>query len=454
MNSSRKQGAGAGFTPAILDRIAQAILQAFDAGHGGFGTGQKFPHPEALDFALLWAEKTGNPAFREIAQRSLAEMAQGGLMDPVEGGFFRYCATRDWRQPCTEKLLETQAGLLRNYLEAWQLFGRDEFRKVAQKTLSYVEHRLRDATTGGWFAGQEADDGYYALPERSRADRKPPRVESVVTTRSLAATISAFLKAGAVLGDERATRRALEAMNFLVDRLISHGQGAYHSITPDGSRQILGLVADQVFAVRALLHAIQFAGRNEQLPRVEELIDLLQKKESAQHGGFSDVRDDAPHFAQSRRRQEALLENGLLAEALLRASWLLARPQWRTLAERTLGAFASDYPLYGYHTAEYGRAVELFFHPPQCIFVVGATEDPRRDELLAVARRTYAPSKLVLALDPAREQELLARHGFAVVARAVAHVLVAGRELAAVEEPAQLPAAMATADRARAGFTA
>ena len=200
MAGSSKRSASDGFSPAILERIAQAILEAFDSRHGGFGTGQKFPHPEVLDFALLWAEKSGKPAFREVVQRSLVEMVQGGLLDAVEGGFFRYCATRDWRQPCTEKLLETQAGLLRNYLEAWQRFQRDEFRKVAQKTLSYLEHQLRDPTTGAWFAGQEADDGYYALPERLRADRKAPRVEATLLRVSSLPPTSGKLTCGAFFG--------------------------------------------------------------------------------------------------------------------------------------------------------------------------------------------------------------------------------------------------------------
>jgi uncharacterized protein YyaL (SSP411 family) len=105
-----RRAQAADFSPAIVERVAAAILDAFDAKHGGFGTGQKFPHPEIIDFALLYAEKTRNPAFREIAQKTLTEMAAGGLADTAGGGFYRYCATRDWRQPHTEKLLETQAG--------------------------------------------------------------------------------------------------------------------------------------------------------------------------------------------------------------------------------------------------------------------------------------------------------------------------------------------------------
>ncbi|MSR47632.1 MAG: thioredoxin domain-containing protein [Planctomycetes bacterium] len=449
MAAGGKRGGGDGFTPAILDRIAQAMLDAYDAGHGGFGTGQKFPHPEALDFALLWAEKRGNPAFREIVLRSLVEMAQGALLDPVEGGFFRFCATRDWRQPCTEKLLVTQAGLLRNYLEAWQQFGRDELRKVAQKTLSYVDHVLRDPATGAWFAGQDADDGYYALPERLRADRKAPRVEATVAAQPLCAAISAFLKAGAVLGDEVATRHALGATRFLVGTLWSRGRGVYHSATPAGDKQILGLLGDQVFALRALLHVVQYTGDLDLLEVVEDLVSTLLQKESAQHGGFFDARDDAAHFAQARRRHETLQENGLAAEALLRAGWLLARPEWRGVAERALRLFAADHPLYAYHTAEYGRAVELFFHPPQCLFVVGGNSDPRTAGLLDVARRTWMPSKLVLALDPAKDFALLARHGLAAELAPLTHVRIGDQAVAVARDPAELRAAMAAAETLR-----
>jgi len=435
------------FRPQIVDRVAHAILEAFDARHGGFGTGQKFPHPEAVDFALLYAEKTRNPAFREIALKTLSEMAAGSLLDPVEGGFFRYCATRDWRQPCTEKLLETQAGLLRNYLEGWQLFGRPEFRRIAQSTLGWVERVLRDPETGAWFTSQEADDPYYALGERARADRKPPRVERRIYARSLAATISATLKAGAVLGDEAATRRALEAARFLVETLYSPGKGVYHSY--EGGRHILGLLSDQVFALRALLHVVQYTGDNGPLALVEDLIGTIVPKQSPLDGGFYDLREDDPAFPRSRRRNFALLENGLLAEALVRAHCLTARREYLELAGRALEAFCADYPLYGYFAAEYARAVELYFHPPLRVFVTGRASDARRQALADAARRTFAPSKLVLALDPERDAELLARHGFPARGEPTAFVCIEGACVAELVDPAAIPEAMAQAEALR-----
>jgi uncharacterized protein YyaL (SSP411 family) len=373
-------------------------------------------------------------------------MAQGALLDPVAGGFFRHCATRDWRQPCTEKLLLTQAGLLRNYLEAWQMFRRDELRKVAQQVLAYVEHSLRDPEGGGWFAAQEANDAWYALPERMRADRKPPRVEPVVEARPLATAISAFLKAGAVLRDDTATRRALEATRFLVDVMVVRGRGVYHSAAVGGDRQILGLLGDSVFALRALLHVFQYTGDRACLGTVEDLVQVVLAKESGRHGGFFDARDDSPHFAQARRRHETLQENGLAAEALMRAGWLFARPEWRAVAERALRHFAADHPLFGYHAAEYGRALELHFHPPQLLLVAGDPADPRTNALLEVARRSWVPSKLVLPLDPAHDSALLARHGIAAPrATPHAHVRIGEREAACVESPEMLSAAIAAA---------
>ncbi len=438
----------ADFSPAIVERVAAAILDAFDAKHGGFGTGQKFPHPEIIDFTLLYAEKTRNPAFREIAQKSLTEMAAGGLADSAGGGFFRYCATRDWRQPHTEKLLETQAGLLRNFLEGWQLFDRPDFRKVAQKTLTYLEHTLRDPESGAWFGSQAADDEYYGLAEQARADRKPPHVEHTIYAPSLAQTISSLLKAGVVLRDESATKRALEATRFLAENLYSPGRGVYHYYS-DGTRRILGLLVDQIWTARALLHVVQYTGDNSWLEVVDDLIAIIVKKQSATHGGFYDIAEDDAKFGAMKRRSQSLIDNGVMAEVLVRAHCLTARQEYLDLAERTLRAFAADWPQYGYFTAGYARATELFFHPPVRVVVVGPEGDPRRAALAEMAHRTYVPSKLVLSLDPDKDAALLKRHEFPPARDPVAYVCIARSCTGQITDPAALPAVMQSAEKQR-----
>jgi uncharacterized protein YyaL (SSP411 family) len=174
----------------VITNVIASIIESCDETHGGFGMGQKFPHPEAIDFAILEYGKTQDPKLKQVIEVTLDAIVQGGLHDPEEGGFYRYCGTRDWREPNTEKLLETNAGLLRNFLEAWQLLGKQSYRDAAEGIVRYMLGTLRDPETGAFFGSQDADDNYYALaaagaPLSPRADRGPHDLHQLDRTRRL-----------------------------------------------------------------------------------------------------------------------------------------------------------------------------------------------------------------------------------------------------------------------------
>jgi uncharacterized protein YyaL (SSP411 family) len=272
-------------------------------------------------------------------------------------------------------------------------------------------------------------------------------VERTVYAPPLANAVSSLLKAGTVLEDEAATRRALSAARFLHERLFSPGRGVYHYW--DGARHILGLLTDQIHAARALLHVVQYTGDNALLPVVEDLVSTIIKKQSATHGGFYDIPEDDAKFGLLKRRNTSLLENGLMAEVLVRLHCLTARNDYLALAERTLRAFVADYPLYGYFTAGYARALELFFHPPIRVVVVGPAEHPGRRALVDRAQQTYVPSKVVLALDPERDGELLARHEFPATAEPVAYVCLARSCVGEITDVEALAAVMLKAEGKR-----
>ena len=435
------------FSSKIVSEVAHIMLESFDGKDGGFGTGQKFPHPEVLDFAILNYAKTSDAAYSQVVHKTLSAMSRGGLFDPVSGGFFRYCGTRDWRQPDTEMRLEIQSGLLRNYLEASQLLDRNEFRRVAQKVVSCIEHGLRDPETGIWRGSRDADDAFYSLGETERADRKPPRIEGLSYTSSVAMTVSSLFKAARVLDESVLSDRAREALHFLLDHCYVPGKGMYHSW--DGNPQILGLLPDQLYMARALLHAMQYTGDNSYLSIAEDLIETFGAKESSAHGGFYDVAEDDARFAQVRGRNTTILENGLAAEVLLRAYYLTGHEDYRDCARRTLEAFAKDFKKYGYHSAAYGRSVELFFHDPMQVIVLGAKDDPRCSELLGAAQRTYVSSKIVIAIDPATEPELLERLRLPVRDGSRAFVALEHGFAAECSDPAELSAAMMAVESQR-----
>ncbi len=118
-------------------------------------------------------------------------MADGALQAPVEGGSFRFCTGRDWRAPHTEKLLETNAGLLRNYLEAGQLMQRADFIEVGARTVEALRTLFLDPAAGLFHASIDADDEYYSLDGGGRRTRRPPRCDGRFLADSNARAVSA-----------------------------------------------------------------------------------------------------------------------------------------------------------------------------------------------------------------------------------------------------------------------
>ena len=119
------------------------------------------------------------------------------------------------------------------------------------------------------------------------------------------------------------------------------------------------------------------------------------------------------------------------------------------LAESALRAFAPDYPLYGYMTAAYARPVELFFHPPLRVMVVGNREDPVARAMLEKALATYVPSKVVLAIDPRSEPELLARHEFPTVPGPVTYLCLEHAGVAEITDANEVADQMVAAEDRR-----
>jgi hypothetical protein len=83
-------------------------------------------------------------------------MGRGGIYDQLGGGFHRYAVDERWIVPHFEKMAYDNAGLLVNYLRAYQVTGNRFFRDIAEGTLSFVENVLSNPQ-GGFYASQDAD---------------------------------------------------------------------------------------------------------------------------------------------------------------------------------------------------------------------------------------------------------------------------------------------------------
>ena len=83
-------------TTQIVEDVVDAIYEKFDHRYGGWGEKSKFPHPEAIDFALVNVAKRQDSRMREVVTLTLDKGIEGAIHDPIDGGFFRFSKTPDW----------------------------------------------------------------------------------------------------------------------------------------------------------------------------------------------------------------------------------------------------------------------------------------------------------------------------------------------------------------------
>ncbi|MBK9385513.1 MAG: thioredoxin domain-containing protein [Planctomycetes bacterium] len=434
--------------PQIARDVRAAIEEAFDEEHGGFGTGQKFPHTEAIDFAMILAVRERDERMGDVVRVTLDRMAASPIRDRIGGGFFRYAARRDWSAPHPEKVLDSNAARLHCYLEAWQVYGNPTYRAVAEETLAFLLETLRDPATGAFAAAHYGEPAWFASSRDDRR-RQPQgaKIDRTIYANWNAQTASALYKASRVLDRPDLVDVAVQTLGFVQEEMYAPGVGIYHYF--DETYHLPGLLSDQAYVLRAIVDHTHTTGDNAKLAWAAEIVELLRARAASKSGGFYDTHEGVPSPGGLKHRNRSILENAVLAEALTRLGYLMRDGGYLDLARRTLETFVDDYRTYGYFVAGYARAVDLLFHPPLCVTVVGRRGDAATQALRQAALASYVPSLVVQQFDPERDEKLLARSGCEARAQAVAYVEIPRTSQAAVEDPAELPAAMREIDAGR-----
>ena len=443
-------GAGSSLSPEIVDQVARTVLENADPQWGGWGREHKFPNTEALDFALIRWSQTGDQAMLQLVRRTLRCMQEGEIHDKVEGGFYRYTTQPDWSVPNHEKMLDSNAQRLHVYLEAHQVFGDDSYRATAEGILRWMHATLLDPECRAFRGSQDANPAYARLPTlEQRKQAGAPPCDPTIFANWNAIAVSSLLKAARVLREPKHEAQALATLDFVVEELFDERRGVHHYW--DGVAHLPGLLSDQAYVLRALVDALQYTGQNRYFAKAKKLAEWTIENLQSPTGGFYDTPHDPGAYGGLRRRNRSILENAVMAEALLRLASLSREDDWADTARATLESFANDYKRYGHFVAGYARAVDLLFHEPVHVTIIGPRASELVRQLCDAALRPYVASRIVQVLDPVQDKELFERSGLPgprnLFEPARAYVQRGRGSLAETADPNRLPSLMTRVER-------
>jgi uncharacterized protein YyaL (SSP411 family) len=461
----------------LLSGAAEALARQFDPREGGFGGAPKFPQPMTLEF-LLRAHLRGDDRALPMVELTLRKMARGGIYDQLGGGFHRYSVDGRWLVPHFEKMLYDNALLARLYVETAQLTGNPAYRLIAEETLAYMLREMRhpeggfystqDADSLPYPGAPHAEEGafYVWTPEElrehlgedaslfahlydvsrqgnfegrnilnlpreaaevarvigvdearleavaargrerlyaARSKRPWPFRDEKIITAWNGMALRAFAAAAMAFGDQAYLAAAQECARFLLATL-RRADGRLLRSWKDGRAGPLGFLEDYALLVDGLIALHAADGDAEWLRQGVRLADAMIALfwDEGVAGFYDTAHDQEALVTRPRDVGDNATPSGhsVAAEALLRLAALTGNELYRERAEAVLAGQAA---IMARFPAGFGRmlcAADLAAARITELAVVGDPAASDTGELLAVAQRPYRPHLVVARLAP------------------------------------------------------
>ena len=446
-----------GANPNIVtpqDRVLNQIRSIYDPVFGGLGDEPKQPPWETVRLLMDLYSKTGDKELLNMARTTL-DGIQTGLFDSNDQGFFRYSVSRDWKVPHYEKMLVTNANLAITYSEAYQLTRKFHYKQAAVGTINYLINTLYDSSKNGFYASQDAEETYYQLPWKDRTLSLQPSIDPTLYCgwNSLAAT--ALLKCSHLHRSSDYEILAIQIIDSMWQTSWDSSSGLSHVMGQSAGKPTF--LEDHVHFLRANLSMYEISGYQRYLERAIEILKTTQDLFEATTNGFYDVRPTEFNTNNMDPPDMPVLENGLLAEAMVTIYYLTGDRLYNDLARSTLNKFSQIIPGRSFigntnsRTMEedeevlflpagsvWARAYDMLYNGPIHYILIGDSSSQifkRFDDMLS---GIYAPHKIYEHLDTQENRNRISQLGFPVRNHPELYVCIGSQCLAPINTLDQL----------------
>lgn len=452
---------------ALLDEAATGAAEHFDKQYGGYAGERKFPVPVRWQYLLHHYRRTGDAQSRQMTEKTLEAMAQGGLRDHVGGAFHRYTVDPHWTVPHFEIMLYDNAQLATLYFEAGEALERPDFTAVGVDVLEFLDREMSEPG-GAIYASYDADSGgeegsYYVwtpaqlvaavgsdqgpalaavlgvsekgnfehgasvvtrrVPDPDdlfaqhrqqlrdvRSKRTPPGLDTKVITAWNGLAMSAFARGAMATGRQDFRQRAEDIAAYL-DRVHRDDGGGLHRASNAGVPTGQAVLEDHSLLARGLLDLYQVTGEARYLAWATDLVGIVQGEFSRADGAWYDTPMQATSPVGRRLDLfDSVIPSGssVMVDVLITHGALTGNTENMDEAGQQIEAQAGLMRRAGLEMAGWYDAALRHLGPLYELVVAGDLEDGQPGELLATVLRLQSPGVVVTSIPadgPTKGQE-------------------------------------------------
>jgi uncharacterized protein YyaL (SSP411 family) len=237
----------------------------------------------------------------------------------------------------------------------------------------------------------------------ARAQRPRPHLDDKIITAWNGLMVSAFAKASRVLDEKRYLEAATRAAEFIERELFDSDSGTLRRRFRDGEAQHPAHLEDYSYLTQGLLDLYEAGFETRWLHLASRLTETQNERFwDSEGGGFYDTSgDDRSIILRTREVHDGAEPSGnsIAANNLLRLGWTLDRPEWREMAERTIGAVSGLLETSPVAMPQMLATLDFALEPPQQIVIVGAVDSEDTRKLIQAVYQRFLPRKILLLID-------------------------------------------------------